>query len=160
MEAAVRPWLRYLTSLGLRFLLCKKAPPHRYCSTAITHQKPRRVLAASGVPRLSQMHGADTFNLGSEVPGFSDRTAAIPEWPFGADQAFSSSSPLSLPLLHSSSQHLPPTETLSSLHDVCPPPLEWKPCQGRNTAPSSRHCPEWTAHPGTQQVLHASVLNE
>lgn len=131
----MQPWLRYLTSLGLRFLMCKKAPPHSCCSTATTHQKPRKVLAASGVPRLSQMHCADTFNLGSEVPGFSDRTAVIPEWPFGADQVFSSPSPLTLPLLHSSSQHLPPTEMLFSLHAVCPPPLEWKPCQCRNTAP-------------------------
>lgn len=29
MGIAVQPWLRYLTSLGLRFLICKMVPPHR-----------------------------------------------------------------------------------------------------------------------------------
>lgn len=113
--------------------MCRKLPPHSCCSTATTHKKPRRVLAASGLPRLSQMHRADTFNLGFEVPGFSDGTS-IPEWPFGADQVFSNQSTLTPPLLYPSSQHLPPTEMLFSLHTVCPPPLERKPHQCRNTA--------------------------
>lgn len=29
MGIAVQPWLRYLTSPGLRFLICKMVPPHR-----------------------------------------------------------------------------------------------------------------------------------
>ena len=83
--------------LWVCFLVCRKLPPQSCCSTATTHKKPRRVLAASGLPRLSQMHRVDTFNLASEVPGFSDGTTSIPEWPFGADQVISNQSTLTPP---------------------------------------------------------------